>query len=72
MSRTKVKITQAGGKYGVFDCPTCSSEAYFKFTASMGFCNTCESTFAYTGGLHMRDVNKPEQSTHIIELEIET
>lgn len=39
-------VRQAGGKYGAFVCPYCGHHsAYWTFTQSNGFCDSCDSIF---------------------------
>lgn len=48
MEYFKVKIDQAGGKYGNFKCPRCGQTALFKFTAASGWCDFCGASYLKT------------------------
>lgn len=45
MSKVFVKISQAGGNYGVFPCPICQGRVDFKFSNGAGWCGKCGATF---------------------------
>jgi ribosomal protein L37AE/L43A len=71
MKVVKVKIEQAGGKYGLFSCPVCQAQANYKFTAASGWCDACDSSFTYFGGANLTGASVGKFGTHWIELQVE-
>jgi len=69
----KVKIKQAGGKYGEFVCPVCGyDKAAYKFTAASGWCDKCEAHFNHVGGPALESVRDDgKHGDFWMELEIE-
>lgn len=59
LQTVKVKIEQAGGKYGVFRCPFCGWNVDYSFSASFAICDTCEAEFL-SESAHFWDASKGE------------
>lgn len=67
----RVRVEQAGGKYGRFECPKCGHPAMYKFTASVGDCDGCGAYWfaALETATDFYDAKKSIKSTHWITLE---
>lgn len=71
-SRVVIRVDQAGGKYGKFECPFCGCEALYKFSAGVGSCPACEATFiCTTESVSVVIGNNPLNSSHVMELYVE-
>ncbi|WP_034435862.1 hypothetical protein [Candidatus Contendibacter odensensis] len=69
----RFKIEQAGGKYGSFICAVCgSSNAYYKFSAGSGGCDTCGASYIRVEGVDLTVADKGKFGPHWMTLQLES
>lgn len=70
LQTVKVKIEQAGGKFGIFDCPFCGDSIGYSFSHGFAICDVCDMEFL-SENAHFWDAAKGEHgSAHWTRLTI--
>lgn len=63
----RARVSQSGGKYGTFACPSCGGTAQYKFTGGSGWCDPCGRMWCAKGAA-LHEAPSPPQSPHWIEM----